>query len=252
MLLLIVAVSTAQVDGDSILIIDSASYPESPGASPGNDQIIQDVSAQGPVVFRSVPDSVSNKLKSSRDFEYANDPAYWVRPTPEELSSSRGFWETLAAFFARPAVQAFVYLAIIAGLLFLLIRVVIINRLFIFRRSAASKVGTAIAESDEKVMTGNLEPRIADAIAAGDHRSAVRFLYLKTLQLLDKKGWITFHPRTTNNQYRQQANAYARGREFGFLSTIYEHVYYGNFQMTPEQFKTVLHNFNHFHNSLRV
>ncbi len=48
-----------------------------------------------------IPKLVRQIQKRGRDFEYANDPAYWVRPTPEELSSSRGFWETLAAFFAR-------------------------------------------------------------------------------------------------------------------------------------------------------
>jgi hypothetical protein len=203
------------------------------------------------LTFRKVADSISGRLKKQKEFEYANDPAYWVRKPLKISDPQTSLWQKLADFFARPAVRGFIYLLLFGLAIFIIVKVIIVNNLYIFKSSA--KKPKASANRDEaSLMEENLDELISDALARNDQRAAVRFQYLKTLKLLDKKGWISFHPQATNESYRRLVNNYAKGKEFGFLSSAYEHVWYGNFQLNNEQFDIVMHSFNHFQNSLKV
>jgi hypothetical protein len=238
-----------QGEEDSLLTLDSLSEIVAPASQYPPVEIFR--AAKDPVILRSVPDTVSKGLKKNKVFEYANDPEYWIREKPDLDSREKGIAEYLADFFARPAVRAFLYLLFFAFLIFVIVKVVIINRLFIFS-SASKKLKTSEPGQQTENMEEDLEEKINAALLAKDHRSAVRYLYLKTLHLLDKKGWISFNSQATNHIYRNQVNHYAKGKEFSSLSTIYEYVWYGNFELTPSQFETVLNKFQHFQSGLKV
>ncbi len=250
--------STAQVivEQDSLLIIDSVpSFPVEEEEEYEDEDASYDFSRfrlADTVTLRGVPETTADSLRRRKEFEYANDPAYWGRVDDESSNRSPGFMDALARFLSRPAVRTFIYILLIALAIFILVRVIVINRLYIFNRSSVKSGTNLTGDSDEEIMNENLDRRIADALSSKDQRNAVRFLYLKSLQLLHKKGWISFHPQATNQAYRAQVNRFAKGQEFAFLSSVYEHVYYGNFRLTDEQFSRVLNNFNHFHNTLHV
>ncbi len=203
------------------------------------------------VNIRIVPEATTDSLRKLKQFAYANDPEYWSRAMPQE-DAPPGFIDAIFRFFSKPAVRAFVYILLIILAIFILVRVIVINRLYIFNRSSKTAASKQINAEHEPLLNENLDARIAKAISDNDQRNAIRFLYLKTLQLLDKKGWISVHPQATNYEYRAQVNRYAKGEAFEFLSSVYEHVYYGDFRLKEDQFKRVLNNFNHFHNSLHV
>jgi hypothetical protein len=249
------AAAQADTDQDSLLIIDSVS------SFPIEDEEYEDEDASydfsnfrlaDTVTLRTVSESIADSLRRQKAFEYANDPEYWTRADNDEANGSTGFMDAIANFLSRPAVRAFIYILFIALAIFILIRVIVVNRLYIFNRSAKKTGSVSVESTDEEIMSENLDHKIADAVKRNDQRNAVRFLYLKSLQMLDKKGWINFHPQATNYAYRSQVNRYAKGQEFVFLSSVYEHVYYGNFHLTDEQFSRVLNSFNHFHNTLHV
>ncbi|HTE26677.1 hypothetical protein [Flavitalea sp.] len=244
---------------DTMLIIDSAHqvieapfYDDSdfPESAPSARSSIQP-QVPDTLIFRKVADSITARLKKQKDFEYANDPAYWVRKPLKPSNNSISLWQKLADFFSRPAVRGFIYLLLFGLAIFLIIKVIIVNNLYIFKSSPKKKKVNATGD-EATLMEENLDELIRDALEVNDQRAVVRFHYLKTLKLLDKKGWISFHPQSTNQNYRSQVNNYAKGKEFGFLSSAYEHVWYGNFQLNREQFEIVLHSFNHFQNSLKV
>jgi hypothetical protein len=203
------------------------------------------------VTFRSVSDSVSLALKKQKSFEYANDPEYWKKEKLESMLPRENFMDKLVRFFMRPAVRTFIFLLLIALAIFVIIKVIIINKLYVFS-SSAKKAKSKDAENESELINENLDEKINDALARNDQRSAVRYLYLKTLQLLDRKGWIRLHSQATNFAYRNQVNQFAKGKEFGFLSSVYEHVWYGNFKLSPQQFDIVIRNFTHFQSVLKV
>src|SRR5690349_19429920 len=126
-LLLLVSVtglSQEPLPQDTLLITDSTHEVSESGFdedSDFNESIAMGHTTPRPpdtMIFRKVSDSIATGLKKEKAFEYANDPAYWVR-TPEETESvSFNLWKKIAAFMARPAVQAFVYLLIAGVVIF--------------------------------------------------------------------------------------------------------------------------------------
>jgi len=247
--------SQEEPDRDSLLIIDSVTQaieqdeeemPETPPFTASRHFNNFDTAT-----FRSVSDSVSTALKKQKSFEYANDPEYWIKEKPEHVQRGENFLDSLVRFFMKPAVRALIYLLLIALAIFLIIKVVIVNKLYIFG-STAKKTIRKDTDNETELTDEDFDDKINQALARNDQRLAVRYLYLKTLQLLDKKGWIRLHAQATNYTYKSQVNHYAKGKEFGFLSSVYEHVWYGNFQLTPQQFDIVLRNFTHFQSALKV
>jgi uncharacterized protein DUF4129 len=238
---------------DSVVISDTSAEDEDEffGNETSITQYPRPPALLDSISHRAVNDSISATLKKQKTFEYANDPEYWVREKAASRNYNISFWQKLARFFAKPAVKGFMLLLFVALAIYLIIKVILVNQLYIFKSSPKKKKVEASTE-EAALMGEDLDALISQAMLQKEKRPAIRFLYLKTLKLLDRKGWITFHPQATNQFYRQQVNNYAKGKEFGFLSTAYEHVWYGNFQLTEQQFETIVHNFNHFQNTLKV
>lgn len=199
-----------------------------------------------PPFMRQVPDSVVSQLKKKKEFAYANDPGYWsekimVQEDPKPYR--KGFWDYFYDFFSNADVRMFFYLLIGAVLLFAIYRIAVVNNLYMTRRSkkvASEELGLEEIESDD------LDSRINKAVAEKNHRLAVRYLYLKALQLLNERGWIRFHAQATNYEYVIQMNKYPVAEEFRFLTSVYDYVWYGEFELKPEQFELVHNNFKNF------
>ncbi|WP_205511462.1 DUF4129 domain-containing protein [Longitalea arenae] len=204
-----------------------------------------------PPQYRQVPDSVVKELQRQKEFAYANDPAYWARDPEtarEPRKRSKGFWDYFFNFFSGSAVRTITYAVLIAFFLFVIYRIIVVNKLFLFYSSGKTKAvadGEAIDIEDE-----NLDEKIRKAVAAREHRPAVRFMYLKALQLLNERQWIRYHADGTNYEYVMQMSAHKLGNAFSSLTRVYDYVWYGEFTLTEEQFDIVHNNFSHFYNAL--
>lgn len=204
-----------------------------------------------PLQFRQVPDSIVNKLKRQEEFAYANDPAYWEREKElqrEPREYKKGFWDYFFSFFSGSLVRTITYGVLIAFFLFVIYRIIVVNKLFLFYSSGKSK--TAAAGEAADIEDENLDEKIRQAVAASEHRPAIRFMYLKALQLLNERQWIRYHADGTNYEYVLQMSNHKLGNEFSSLTTVYDYVWYGEFPLTAEQFDIVHKNFSHFYNAL--
>ncbi|RYF99313.1 MAG: DUF4129 domain-containing protein [Chitinophagaceae bacterium] len=223
---------------------DETTYEDDVDEAPVRPYIVPDTLA-----FREVSPSAVAALKKKKEFEYANDPAYWQE---EKAEYSESFLDKFFRFFQNKAVRNFLFVLLILFVVYVIVRLVISNNLLVFNRRSAKRSASELIDSDTQLNAESIDDRLRKALADKDQRGAVRYLYLKTLQLLDRKGWIVYHPETTNHAYRSQVNRFAKGREFEFLCSVYEYVWYGEFEMNEQQFDKVLHNFTHFQNSLKV
>jgi hypothetical protein len=219
-----------------------------------------------PLTYRTVPDSTVRRYKNQKDFEYANDPAYWDLEREKELKRKReqeerewerrqkdqeykkGFWDYFNNFFAGDAIRIITYIVLGLFFLFVIYRIMVVNKLFLFYTSPKTKVNDGGEEVD--IEDENLDEKIRRAAEAGDHRQAVRFMYLKTLQLLNERQWIKYHVDATNYEYVLQMSKHKLGNDFSFLTRIYDYVWYGEFSLTQEQFDIVYNNFSHFYNAV--
>lgn len=65
------------------------------------------------------------------------------------------------------------------------------------------------------------------ALAQKNYRSAIKYLFLRTIHVLEDKELIVYAPDKTNRQYLAEIPAGLR-KEFASLSLLFEYVWYGN------------------------
>lgn len=197
------------------------------------------------VTYRAVPDTVVTSLQKRKEFEYANDPEYWMKNKREDSESkSIGFLEWL---FYNRGVKIFMYILLAAVLLFAIYNIIVNNNLF-YRGAKKKTAETAVEEEIE--METDLESKIAKAMQAKDYRKAVRYLYVKSLRELDQKNLIRYHAQATNYDYITQVSEFKFAGKFSFLTQIYDYVWYGGFEMSDGQFEKVLKDFNDFYKEI--
>jgi hypothetical protein len=191
-------------------------------------------------VLRTVPDSVTSKMKNDREFLYANDPSYWVEKKVEK-SATQKFFERLAR---SPILKWILYTFLAIVILFVLYQVMVVNNFFIFSKHGRKRK-EELADGEE--LSGEeLDHKLSEAIAAGQYRLAIRYFYLKTLQALSDKNFIVMHAKSTNRDYILQMKARNEGSDFKQLTNIYEYVWYGEYQPTAQQFNIIESNFKRF------
>jgi hypothetical protein len=220
-----------------------------PVAYNDNGNKLEKLSEPAVPVFRKVPDSTIQGLKDRKEFAYANDPNFWKPEPQEQKTYKKGFWDHFYDFFSVEGVRNIVYCLLIAFFAFIIYRVVIVNKLYLFYNSKKATAADQGEASD--IQDINLDEKIQQALAASDHRMAVRYMYLKALKLLNEKQWIRYHADGTNHEYVSQMTGRKLASEFSFLTRIYDYVWYGEFAVTPEQFDIVHKNFSHFYNAVK-
>jgi len=198
-----------------------------------------------PATFRAVPDSVMTRWKKDRDFAYANDPAWWA-PQKEEEEDNR-FLRFLGRLLSSRGFQYFIYFLLAGVLLYALYRIIAENNLRLFYRSTANP---GDRKQDVSLEEEDLDNGLEQALTAGDHRLATRYLYLKALRLLDAKELIRYHPQATNQEYISQTRPLPQGEPFRFLTGAYERVWYGEFAINTAQFEWLLRSFQDFYKSI--
>lgn len=227
-------------------VIDSINSVLDDADSDYSDEVAPDSSTEvhepDTVTFRAVPDTIVTALQKRKEFEYANDPEYWLKNKEREDTDSRsaGFLEWL---FFNPGVKIAMYILLAAVLGFAVYKVIVNNNLFY--RGAKKKLAEA-AVGEEIEMETDLESKIAKAIQVKDYRKAVRYLYVKSLRELDQKSLIRYHAQATNYDYLAQVSEFKFAGKFSFLTQVYDYVWYGGFEMTDDQFDKVLKDFNDF------
>lgn len=218
-----------------------------------SDEEVAEEVAQLPVSpeLRLVPDSVVKRIKGEKEFLYANDSTLWAKKEVKEASRrSKSLLDGFYDFFSGDTVRTITYIILGVLLVLLIYRIIVVNNLFMTRASQSRM--DVDGESGSEIDDANLDARIQAAIAEKNYRPAVRYLFLKSLRGLNEKGWIRYNPQATNHEYISQVTPYGVGKEFGFLTYLYEYVWYGEFVLSDEQFNKVHQNFQQFYKNARL
>jgi|GEM_PF-70964 len=98
------------------------------------------------------------------------------------------------------------------------------------------KKGSDTADDEDSIYGVDFDARIDEAMTAGDHQQAIRYIYLRTLRWLSDNGLITWKPGTTPWQYsRQLKQATMRS-----MTDTFMRIRYGNYQATSTQVEQML------------
>lgn len=246
LLLLATSVSLQAQDEDEEEDSTTLNLSEGEAVIEENDQYRSSQYQEQQPSLRTVSPKVVDSLKRDDDFAYANDPAYLVKKE-EPRRNRRSFWENFDEFFGRSSVRTIAYILLIVFILFVIYKIIIANNLFYSRKKGYADD----AYETEEINDENMDDRINKAISEKDYRSAVRFLYLKTLRLLNDRGWIKYHAQSTNHDYVYQLKQNAVAGDFRFLTQVYDYVWYGEFVVNDDQFGRLHSDFKRFYQAVR-
>ena len=77
-----------------------------------------------------------------------------------------------------------------------------------------------------------------DLSRGGDYRSAVRYLYLSSLLLLDERGLLRYDRSKTNREYLQSlTGSPGLARPLGEVIEVFDNVWYGNHSLDADSFQ---------------
>ncbi|WP_223034125.1 hypothetical protein [Hanstruepera marina] len=97
---------------------------------------------------------------------------------------------------------------------------------------------------EENINTVNFDDLITSALKQNNYRLATRYMYLKSLKILSKKGIIDWHYDKTNSDYINEITNETTRNRFKRISYIYDYVWYGEFEIDENQFKRNQTDFN--------
>jgi hypothetical protein len=115
--------------------------------------------------------------------------------------------------------------------------------LYVFRNlwldfAAEARLNEAGGPADEILTSHTAFQRAHDLSRGGDYRSAVRYLYLSALLLLDERGLLRYDRSKTNREYLHSLSA-ASGLAVPLREVIqvFDDVWYGNHALDEESFR---------------
>ncbi len=198
-------------------------------------------------VLRQIPDSTITRWQQDPKFDYANNPDYWRRRPPRQPGD---FGYRLSRFLGSKAFE-YALLTLLAGLLiYAVIRIAMENKVTMFSRRKKKGGGQGDAEV-ELPNEEDIEERLRHFLQTGEKKHATRYLYLKTLFLLDQRQIIRLHAESTNQEYLRQLHVNPAEPAFQFLTRAYEMVWYGDFVLSDSSFQRLHEYFTDFYKTLQ-
>ena len=205
--------------------------------------------AQNPADFRF--DSTKVELRNAEDLEkYRNDNDFIYDDNvkqPVSFLDRLIDWidRFLQIIFDNKGVAPYIRNGIIIIVLILIIiKLVGIKYQALFTRHKKGKGLVDLEVYEEDINKLDLEKLISEFIKNNEYNRAVRFLYLKLLKLMSENEIITWTKDKTNREYREEADKTKFGPAFAEHTYLYEHIWYGDFQISKSTFEFTEKKFN--------
>ena len=150
------------------------------------------------------------------------------------------FGKKVGTIHFPPYLKYVIFVLLLVGLMLLIVRT---RYSGVFSSTNAQVV--SFTEEAEPVGE-DLDGSIANAIDKNQFRLATRMLFLQILQKLDHLQLISREAGKTNHDYFRELISSKLEKEFVAVSTIYEYVWYGNFEPDKETFMSIRSRYGNF------
>lgn len=209
--------------------------------------VVHDSSA---VKIKQFDNAAMDALRSNPDFQYKErlvDLSWWDRFKRwvgykiAELMTREGSWSLL---------KNVILVLGILSLLYLIIKLLGMDIANIFSGKVKT-AGLEYGEYTENIHAIDFETELQKAIQAGNHRLAVRLLYLNCLKKLSDYQLIDWQPAKTNANYINELSNTPLKDEFRQLTRQFEYVWYGDFGINQRHFTNLHEAFQQFDKELQ-
>ncbi|MBX7051349.1 MAG: DUF4129 domain-containing protein [Flavobacteriales bacterium] len=197
-----------------------------------------------------------NKVK--KEYHYDPDPKEEEKPDkededdqsePETADNGDSFIESLNTFFNTP-LGKMVAIVVAASLLILLILKLISGKPLGFNKKIKVLQEIDLENPEELPEEDTLDRLLRIAIEKGDHKTAVRILYLKLIRQLSESKFIQWQKDKTNRDYLNEMRTKSTYRSFRDLTLIYEVIWYGDQEIGGHDYQKVSDMFSNYQNNL--
>jgi hypothetical protein len=136
---------------------------------------------------------------------------------------------------------------VITALLYLLYRLIGSTILAGDTKITKTQATFEILHDDEQMMQKDLQALLGEALRNKDYKSAIRILFIQSLQDLQAADQIKWKKEKTNRDYLNELSNTHSFVPFGSMVSLYEKAWYSKFNTTQEDldafypFKTALH-----------
>ncbi|MEL6811197.1 MAG: DUF4129 domain-containing protein [Bacteroidota bacterium] len=192
-----------------------------------------------------------NSLKKNDDYDYT------------ELEDTESTWDRFKAWLGRIWSKFWTWLLgdyeasgfwsfIIKTIPYLIIAGIIVFIIWLFiRLNPGAKLLQSkeapqafFTEEEEIVRSKDIHKLIQEALENKDFRLAVRYYYLLILRKLTEGELIAYEFDKTNTDYISEIVSKELNRHFRKVTTLYDYIWYGNFEVTHEDYKKAQVTFN--------
>jgi hypothetical protein len=194
-----------------------------------------------------------NLVKKEKDLLYTAKledkliKAQQEKASQQKTTNNNPSW--IFNFFASSITQALFWGIGIFIILFVLYKLYLSGGFF-NTNTKSFKTTHQIEEEEETLENIDVAPLLQKAIQAGNYRLAIRYLFLQNLQKLAKYKIIVLATHKTNKHYFQDISNRTLAKEFASISTMYEYAWYGNYEISQQNFVQLQKKFSDFNLSI--
>ncbi len=164
----------------------------------------------------------------------------------EEVSKSSS-WNFPSFSLNSTATKYVLFGLVILALLYLLYRL-IGSAIFVTDKSIKKeKAIFEILHDDEQMMQKDVNQLLEEALRVNDYKTAIRVLFIQSLQDLQAYQWIAWKKEKTNRDYLNELAQRDAFVPFGSMVLLYEKAWYSEVRSTLEDFEA----FNNFKQQIR-
>lgn len=208
------------------------------GTNTGQDDSLQ---------FRSIPDSIINRMHSDKDFWYANSTFEKQKNQGKGNDNS----SDKIPLTQRTWFQTLLWLIIIGGFSAFVMIYLANSDVNLFRKKQ-KRIADVTGEDEDTgdIFAINYQKEIDRAVSNNNYRVAVRLMFLRLLKTLSEKNIIQYKQGRTNFDYLLQLTPTSYYTDFFKLTRNYEYSWYGHFDVDAEKFNVIKNDFEKFEHRL--
>jgi hypothetical protein len=223
----------AQTDGDTTVVrsdlyVDTVSAPaeEGTGVIDSEEEVEKKnylapltAADKSPVQLRPVPSRRLDSLRRQDDFWY------WKARPEKEKQEKGGSW--LAALFSSGIMRLLFWLLIAVGCAALIYFFLLSLNVNLFGKRKDGVEEEVAADPEANFFSRDYDREIAQALAAGEYRIAIRLRYLQLLKELADRNIIQYRQERPNGVYVSQLMGTPYYKEFFRVTRTFEYAWYG-------------------------
>lgn len=220
-----------------------------------NDSIVKyDSSNIEPIEFRQ-QDIESYQQDDAFNYEeIKNESTWWTDIVNWFYNILRRFFEWIfgvgnAEGYLAVFLEILPYLLLVL-FLYLVIRFFVRSKLYGFGKNRKNPNVVSLSEEEHIIKNEDIQQLINKALADKKFRLAIRYYYLYILQLLSERELIDWQQQKTNDDYMTELSESPFKNEFRKATTLYDYVWYGEFEIDQERFQKAENVFQSLKNAI--